>query len=270
MKHKKKEDRYSRQSFLGPNSEEIISKAVLGVAGTGGGGSHIVQQGAHIGFQNYVLCDPQTIEKSNLTRLVGSVERDVKKKLKKTTIAERVIRGLQPKAVINAVPKRWQEDPGPLRNCDIIFGCLDGFAERRELEALARRYLIPLIDIGMSVTTIGGQPPRMGGQIMLSMPGGPCMHCIGILTPAKLAEEAGQYGDAGINTQVVWANGILASSAIGMALDLLTDWTRSMREIVYLEYDGNKGTVSVPERMKYLKDLACQHYPATEVGDPDI
>ena len=46
---------------------------------------------------------------------------------------------------------RWQDRPEPLRGCDIVFGCVDSFAERRELEIACRRHLIPLIDIGMDV-----------------------------------------------------------------------------------------------------------------------
>ncbi len=69
--------RYNRQSFLGPESEEIIDQAVIGVVGLGGGGSHVVQQLAHIGFRNFVLCDPDYISKSNLNRLVGGTLADV-------------------------------------------------------------------------------------------------------------------------------------------------------------------------------------------------
>ena len=44
-------DRYSRQSFLGPDSEALISRCTIGVPGLGGGGSHVIQQLAHVGFQ---------------------------------------------------------------------------------------------------------------------------------------------------------------------------------------------------------------------------
>jgi molybdopterin-synthase adenylyltransferase len=94
------------------------------------------------------------------------------------------------------------------------------------------------------------------------------MFCLGFLTEKRLAREAERYGDAGINPQVVWANGTLASAAAGIAIDLLTDWTRSLREPVYPGYDGNKGTLSTPQRMQYLKDINCKHYPIAEVGDP--
>jgi len=67
-------------------------------------------------------------------------------------------------------PCRWQDHPEPLRACDLIFGCVDGFAERRELEARALRYLIPLVDIDMDVHCVENQPPRMAGQVIVSMP----------------------------------------------------------------------------------------------------
>ena len=64
------------------------------------------------------------------------------------------MRELQPHANIVAINDRWQNRPEPLRETDLIYGCLDGFKERRELEALSRRYLIPMIDIGLGVTVI--------------------------------------------------------------------------------------------------------------------
>lgn len=264
-----KSDRYSRQSFLGPNAQEIITKAVIGIAGAGGGGSHIIQQAAHIGFQNFVIYDPQRVdaEKTNLTRLVGATVRDAEDRSWKTDIAERVIRGLQPEATVLSIRDKWQKKPEPLRSCDLIFGAADGFSERKELEAEARRYLIPLIDVGLSVHTVADEPPRMSGQVFLSMPGNLCMFCIGLLTVERLAREAERYGDAGFNPQVIWANSVLASTAVGIAIDLLTSWTRSRGQTPYLEYDGNKGTVSIPLRLEYLKDLPCEHYPSTELGD---
>ena len=42
--------RLDRQSFLGPDSDTILHEATIGVIGLGGGGSHIVQQSAHLGI----------------------------------------------------------------------------------------------------------------------------------------------------------------------------------------------------------------------------
>jgi hypothetical protein len=260
--------RFSRQSFLGEGSQGIIERAKVGIVGLGGGGSHIVQQLAHIGFMRYVPYDGDVTKDHNLNRNVGAFENDAEKQTPKVEVAIRIIKGLRPKAVIEPCPSRWQENPEPLKSCDIIFGNVDGFRQRWELEAFARRHLIPLIDIGMDVHCVGDEPPRMAGQVILSMPGGPCMFCLGFLNERNLAREGEAYGDAGINPQVVWANGVIASTAVGIAIDLLTDWTRSLRRVVWLSYDGNTGTVTPDPRLKYLKDGVCPHYPPRAVGDP--
>ena len=61
----------------------------------------------------------------------------------------------------------------------------------------------------------------------------------------NLSDEGRRYGDAGIRPQVVWANGVLASTAVGLAIDSLNGWTRTVPEkgVVYLSYDGNTGLV---------------------------
>lgn len=264
------DERFNRQSFLGADSQKRIESAIIGLVGLGGGGSHIAQQLAHLGFLNYRTWDGDIAEDPNLNRLIGVTESDIVAATPKTEIARRVIKGLRASAKIESYNCKWQDNPEPLRGCDLIFGCVDGFSQRRELEACARRYLIPLIDIGMDVHRVGDEPPRMGGQVILSMPGGPCMFCLGFLNERGLAQEGERYGDAGPRPQVVWPNGILASSAIGIAVDLLTDWTRSLRDVVYLEYDGNKGTLKPHGRLQYLERRPCVHYAVDQVGDPVV
>jgi molybdopterin-synthase adenylyltransferase len=138
MGNKMIETRFSRQSFLGEASQNIFERAAIGIVGLGGGGSHIVQQLAHIGFLNYINYDPDIIKQHNLNRLVGATEDDVIKRRPKTEIAKRVITGLQSRAMIQSYDCRWQENPEPLRHRDIVFGCIDGFRERQELESMAR------------------------------------------------------------------------------------------------------------------------------------
>lgn len=260
-------ERYSRQSFLGQDADQRFAACVVGVVGLGGGGSHIVQQLAHLGFQHYVLYDPDRIESSNLNRLVGGTEEDVRMQRAKVEIAERMIRGLQHRAQIEANASKWQDNPLPLRRCELIFGCVDGFNERRELETIARRFLIPYIDLGLDVHPGDDEPPVLAGQVALSMPGGHCLTCLGILTEDALAEEVARYGAAGERPQVVWANGVLASLAVGIAVDLLTDWTHYLRGPVFLVYQGNEGTVQPSKRLRYVPKEGCPHFSADQVGD---
>jgi molybdopterin-synthase adenylyltransferase len=258
---------FSRQSFLGQNSQRYIASCTVGIAGLGGGGSHIAQQLAHLGFMNYVLFDRDTIEESNLNRLVGGTEQDVVEKRLKTEIARRVILGIRPGADVHTINDVWQNQADALKSCDIVFGCVDGFDQRRQLEATTRRFLIPLIDIGMDVYQPPGCAPSISGQVILSMPGHACMTCIGLLNERSLSKEAAAYGDAGAHPQVVWSNGILASVAVGVAVDLVTDWSMSLRGPVYLSYRGNLGSITVDPTLRYAP-CSCCHFPLKEIGPP--
>jgi hypothetical protein len=260
--------RASRQGFLGANAQAIFAHTRVAVLGLGGGGSHIVQQLAHVGFQDFMVCDPDRAEDTNLNRLVGATEEDAATAVRKVDIAARLFRGLAPRARVECFFGKWEEHAIALRGADIIFGCLDSYVARRDLELFTRRYLVPLLDIGLDVVTAPGEPPQMSGQVIASMPGAPCMTCIGFLNDVTLAQEAARYGDAGVHPQVVWANGVLASAAVGVAVDLLTNWSRRLTMPVYLEYDGNAQTLRPHVRLQYLPKRACPHFPAMQVGDP--
>ena len=91
---------------------------------------------------------------------------------------------------------------------------------------------------------------------------------MGFLTDEKLAAEAARYGEAGHRPQVIWPNGVLASTAVGLAVDLVTNWTRCARTHAYLAYDGNEGTVRESLTLRNFAIKTCPHFPGNEVGDP--
>ena len=259
------DDRFSRQSFLGANAQDRISTCVVGIVGLGGGGSHIAQQLAHIGFQRYVIFDNDIVEDSNLNRLVSATVVDERSGSPKLLVACRTIFGLQPQAEVMGVPSRWQDRAEALRRCHIVFGCVDSYAGRQELEFACRRYLIDYIDVGMDV--LGADPPQISGQVILSTPGAPCMRCLGFLTDENLGAEAALYGNTGGHPQVVWPNGVLASTAVGIAVDLITNWTGKRKAFEYLQYDGNKGTIKPSVTLPKEGAITCMHHPLTEMGD---
>jgi hypothetical protein len=260
--------RLERQSFLGRNSDKILEDATIGIVGLGGGGSHIVQQTAHMGIAGYVNADPDSIDYSNTNRLIGGTLADVAKAKRKVKIAERLIRSLHPNARIVSVAQDWREAIDDLKLCNVIMGAVDSFKEREQLERFARRHLIPYIDIGMDVHDLGERGFLVSGQIILSMPGNPCMRCCGFITDERLEEEAKRYGAAGSRPQVVWSNGVLASTAVGLVTQILTPWYPNPPSFVFLDYDGNKGTVTRNSRMDHLKNCTCSHHPSNELGDP--
>jgi hypothetical protein len=260
--------RLDRQSFLGKDSDAILTATTIGIVGLGGGGSHVAQQTAHMGVGGYVNVDPDVIEDTNTNRLVGGTLADVVKVLPKVSIAERLIRGLQPTARIISSKTDWRDAVDNLKLCHVIIGAVDGFKEREELERFARRHLIPYIDLGMDVHDLGEKGYLVSGQVILSMPGEACMRCCGFITDERLKQEARRYGAAGSRPQVVWSNGVLASTAVGLLTQLLTPWYPNPPRFVFLDYDGNKGTVTRNARMDLMSDHVCPHHPPDETGDP--
>ncbi|HEY4261729.1 MAG TPA: ThiF family adenylyltransferase, partial [Schlesneria sp.] len=256
-----------RQSFLGADSDSKLQRATIGFVGLGGGGSHEIQQASHLGIGGFVVIDPDHITATNTNRLVGGTLADVEAATTKVAIAERLIRGLQEHPRVISGCNTWHNMTHDLKRCDIILGAVDSFKEREQLERFARRHLIPYIDIGMDVHDLGANKYLIGGQVVLSMPGKPCLRCYGMITDEKLALEASKYGAAGSLPQVVWSNGVLASTAVGLAVQLLTPWFKEPPQSVYLDYDGNRGTLTPNDRMGQLRNKVCPHHPPEETGD---
>lgn len=258
---------HDRQSFLGPTSEQNLTDVTVGILGLGGGGSHVVQQLAHLGVGGYVLADPDIIDETNLNRLVSGTRADVLAKVKKIQIAERTIRQIVPDARISAHAKTWQEVAANLKHCDVIIGGLDSVMAKEQVDRFSKRFLIPYIDMGMDVHKLGDRY-LIAGQVVLTMPGSTCLRCMGVVTEAALATEARLYGAAGGKPQVVWPNGILASTAVGLFTQLVCPWHDKPITSTYLEYDGNKHTVSPSMRLTAICNRSCTHYQPNETGEP--
>jgi hypothetical protein len=257
-----------RQSFLGANSAELFRDASVATVGLGGGGSHIVQQLAHVGIGRMLLFDPDRIEASNLNRLIGGTSADVDSQAPKVEIARRVALSINPDVDVRTYAVRWQLAAEALREADIIVSCVDSYSGRQDLEVTARRFLIPLIDIGMDVHEVDGIA-HMSGQVIASLPGGPCLRCLGFLTNETLRQEADLYGSAGGRPQVVCAIGVLASIAVGLVVQLLTDWQHRDFTAEYLHFDGNRSVVTRSPRLEYAP-ANCEHFGRDFVGEPVI
>jgi molybdopterin/thiamine biosynthesis adenylyltransferase len=261
---------FSRQSFLGERSEEVLANTRVAIVGLGGGGSHIAQQLAHLGVGDFRLIDPQEIEGSNLNRLIGATKLDIDASTPKVEIVRRTILGIRPWAKVEASQRNWQEVDYLLRDSHVLFGCVDGYQQRGYLEGAARRFGIPYIDIGMDVAEVGDRAFAVAGQMIMTKPGGPCMRCLGFLTQDRLSREENRYGDAGINPQVVWTNGTLASLAVGAFVKLVTPWFKAREQYNWIELDGNAQTV-VPSQQPEFANVPqiCPHHGGPDgLGDP--
>ena len=262
-------ERSKRQRFLGPESDAALLATKVAVIGCSGGGSHIAQQLAHIGVGTVYLIDPAFTEEKHRHRLIGVSTAAVRRNWPKVAVLGRLMRRVFPVGCVQAHSDKWQSHHEVLRECDLVFSCVDGYTEREEIERYTRRYHVPLIDIGMDVRDVQGGH-IICGQVITSMPGGACMRCMGYLSESAMQEEVGRYGAAGDRPQVIWPNGVLASTAVSVAMALLLPWHREAHIWPYLVYDGNTGTVSPSPRLPHVPKM-CEHFDvAGSFGDDTI
>jgi molybdopterin/thiamine biosynthesis adenylyltransferase len=241
--------RLARQTLaIGPESDAKLRDAAVAVLGVSGGGSHVVQQLAHQGVGTLIPIDDQLLEETNLGRHVGATATDVDHTLK-VDIAKRVVSAIDESIGVRTVSERFpsRETIAALKEADIVVACLDRFDAREDVNAFCRRYLIPLIDVGMTILSTGEKLARADGQVIVSVPGHTCLRCF-FLTDALLAREQrerppgyGENSEAAGDPQVVSMNGVLASEACNSVLDLVTGYSNGRRGARQWQYNGRTG-----------------------------
>ena len=113
---------------------------------------------------------------------------------------------------------------------------------------------------------------RVGGQVALVLPGGPCLRCMGLVTDARV--EAGRlrrqgYAEAAPEPQVVSLNGSLASEGVTAALMVLAG---EGHFVAYRRFAYPPGTLTEVQTAQRTDCRACAgaHLIRTEEdGAPD-
>jgi molybdopterin-synthase adenylyltransferase len=166
----------------GPEVQHIIGSLRVAVVGAGSVGSQIVEALARSGFGDVVVMDFDHVEDHNLDRIINATSTDAAaSKLKAQVAAEAALRH----ATHPRFRARWTnlsavEAAGLalLKDCDLIFACVDRPAGRQALNALAFAHLIPVIDGGVMVTP--GRRGMRGAEWRAHVvaPGRKCMECL--------------------------------------------------------------------------------------------
>jgi molybdopterin/thiamine biosynthesis adenylyltransferase len=260
--------RYDRQVLaLGETAQALLGSMTVGVVGVGGLGSHVVQQLAHLGVGQLVVVDDDTVDDTNLSRLVGGRASDAAHGLRKTQVSSRLSRLLGGQTVVHRVDGSVldEEEARRLMQCDVVFGCTDTQWSRLVLNALAFQYYIPVIDCGVELQAGAG---AIGGRVSWLAPGRRCLWCIGILDgeriraeqlPSALAAEQARHGyipDLTVPAPaVVSINGVVASVAVTEFLARITRFAGDDERADLLVYRLADGTI------RRVRGAACPECP---------
>jgi molybdopterin/thiamine biosynthesis adenylyltransferase len=174
---------------FGGDVQRILAQLRIAVVGSGGTGSATGEQLARLGVGSLLLIDPKDLSHSNLTRVYGSTPEDVGRP--KVEVLASYLRRIAPTADVNAVNGTItnEEVARLLSSCDIVFGCTDDNAGRLVLSRLPTYYLIPVIDVGVLLSSNGGRLEGIDGRITIVMPGYACLVCRDRIDLARAGAE---------------------------------------------------------------------------------
>ncbi len=204
---------YDRQARLfGDRGQDLLRRQKVGIIGAGGAGSLLTEYLARLGVGHLVVTDPDRIELSNVPRVVGSTTRDALSWLTaarrrpwirklgerlarhKAMIAARVARQANHGIVFEAITGDIADAAVAPRfsDCDFVFLAADSMRARLVFNALVHQYLIPGAQVGVKVSL-----DRATGALLdvfsvyrPVLPGVGCLWCNGLISPARLQEEA--------------------------------------------------------------------------------
>lgn len=188
-------EQFSRQAkLLGKDGQNALGSIRIGIVGAGGIGSAAGQLLVHSGVSTFHLVDFDTIEASNMPRIVGSTPDDVASGAAKIDILRRYILVHNPKADVHVIADPV-EDPrciADLVSMDAIICGTDDTTSRAFLNQLCHQYYVPVLDLGVEFGANGesGKLVKEVGKINLMLPGTPCLICSGDIDPKRLADES--------------------------------------------------------------------------------
>jgi hypothetical protein len=232
-------DRSTR--LWGKFGRQILQNVRVGVVGAGGTGSIVLLALATMGAGKIRSWDGDVVKKENLHRTLGSTRAKIGSN-KAVALREILEAAATAEPFIYEPNHTWAttaDGLARLKDCDLVFCCVDKFTPRVALNAFAYAHLVPVIDIA---SWIHANENDIVDAIMTHAhvwsPGILCAWCRGTITSARLTREAQgnqrgaeyriAYGLTGEQTEHVEPS-VLPLNIAGVGLALLQFMQIGMR-----------------------------------------
>jgi ThiF family len=278
---------YDRQVLLfGMAGQRLLQAAKVAIVGLGGIGSLVSEYLARLGVGEIVLIDPDYLESSNFSRVVGATAEDLPKGkdargTRKVDIAARIARAAQPHMQITLIHDDFSRGSvaRQVLDCDYIFLAADTMRARLVFNAIVNQYFIPGVQLGSKIiaNSQSGMIEAAYSVIRNVVPGSGCLLCNQLIDGAKLAEEwktdqerlDQRYGTDVPNPSVITMNAVSAAHATNDFLFYFTGLNRQGFRTPYLRFDHLAGTTKFEEPRRSLACNECSLSPASRFGMGD-
>lgn len=251
--------------MFGVEGQARLAAAKVAVVGLGGIGSLVSEYLARLGIGEIVAIDPDFLETSNLSRVVGATLADAHERRSKVAIAERHaaeasttrITMLEADVAVESVARL-------LRGCDYVFLAADSMRARLVFNALVHQYLIPGVQLGAKVRAADdGALLDVMSAVRPVRPGEGCLWCNQLIDPHQLAIEAKSdaerqaqaYGVAEPNPSVITLNAVAAAHAVNDFLFFFLDLPPTPAPLAYRHFHFLDGTA---KQVLPRKDDECR------------
>lgn len=161
------------QAF-GEGTYRALSRLRIGIVGASGTGSLVIEALRRTGVGHLMIVEPDTMEAANLNRVLHSTVEDARCARPKIDIVERAVGETGLNTSITLLPKSLQDPEAihALASCDVVFGCVDNREARQLLCRLTAYYLVPYIDVGVSISaTASGAIENVSASVHYFRPG---------------------------------------------------------------------------------------------------
>lgn len=258
----------------------LSRRARVSIVGLGGLGSVIAENLVHMGFSRLNLIDPDILELSNVSRVVGATHAQAVEKEPKVAVVHQHLMAINPDATITALQKDIldPELEELIANSNWIIVATDNYSSRFRCQLLSIKYFIPLISVGVNISVSDGDITDISGEIITARIGDNiCLNCLGRLNFSKIANEShpdlkirellvskGYVQGADVREPAVKTlNSIIGALAVD---SLLNQYTGRQLLQPILVYESNKtpslyfDTISVENRNKDCYVCNINHY----------
>jgi molybdopterin/thiamine biosynthesis adenylyltransferase len=239
---------FARQELaLGPGTSAALAGMAVAVVGAGGLGWPIASALASHGIGTVMPIDPDVLVEHNRPRMPGSRPNQIG--LAKVDALAAFLAETRPSTKVVSIPKALSDSSAreAIAGADAVVVATDNLASRLDADQLARRLLVPLVDVGVNIELHAGRLRSVGGRVNVSWPLAACLTCMGVLSPDRVAGEVDPLGyrgqDRAEEAAVMGFNMTLAGLAVNEVLALLLPIRAEPRSSRYLAYDGLRGIV---------------------------
>ena len=254
------------------NMRKIAGDQIISVVGVGGIGSIIAEHLIHMGFRNVNLIDFDTLEISNLNRIVAATYDDaVKKRVKVEAIRDNLLK-INPNAKINAFNNKVEDAKieRVIAGSDWIMVATDNHASRFQIQQLAFKYYVPFITAGVNITVNDGKIVDMSGEIILIRMGDKvCLTCLKRLKYNEIAKQI--HPDKNVREGLVrkgYVQGLdvkepavktLNTHLATLAVDtLINQYTERQRDVVIRVFEDNSEPLIYEDKISVAgRNLRC-------------